>query len=407
MKSSISTRIATSALFAALAMPAQITAQEQSATQEENADHVRYSIIDLGAVGNPPGQPYVLNKDGLIAGAAAIPDGAMHAFVWYKRLKVNIGAPGLGGPNSAAFGINENGQVVGQAETSDPNGEDFCGFHAYGFPSSTACRAFLLQDGVMNTLPTLGGANGVANMINNRGETVGYAEKNTREKGCPVSQFEPVIWKDGAINELHTYPGDPDGVAAWINDSGQIAGSSGTCAPAFNQNTGLYLVENHALLWEKDGSVHDLGSLGGAGGLAGNHACALNNRSQVVGHSELPNDTTFHGFLWTKETGMQDLGTLPGDFASLALGINDRGEVVGASLNATFTTSRAFIWKDGVMTQLSALIRGSSGLSLQEAVSINSRGEIVGLGATASGEPHAFLATPCDGDHADAESCKD
>jgi probable HAF family extracellular repeat protein len=221
-----------------------------------------------------------------------------------------------------------------------------------------------------------------------------------------VFQFEPVIWKDGTVHELHTYPGDPDGVAAWINDKGQVVGSSGTCAPSFNQDTGLYLVENHPLLWEKDGSVHDLGTLGGAGGLAGNHACAVNNHGQVVGHSELLNNTTFHGFLWTKETRMQDLGTLPGDFASLALGINDRGVVVGPSLDATLTTSRAYVWNDGVMTDLNTLVRGSSGLYLLVAESINSRGEIVGLGVNSTGESHGFLAIPCDRNHADTE-CKD
>jgi probable HAF family extracellular repeat protein len=239
----------------------------------------------------------------------------------------------------------------------------------------------------MTKLPTLGGFKGVANRINNRGEAVGYAEKNTQENACSVFQFEPVVWRNGKIQELQTFPGDPDGVAAWNNDRGQVVGSSGTCAP-FNPNSGLYLTENHALLWEADGSRHDLGNLGGTGGIAGNHACAINNHGQVVGHSELPNDTTFHGFLWTRKTGMRDLRTLPGDSMSLALGINDKGEVVGASLDANFSP-RAFVWENGVMTDLNALIPASSGLYLLLADSINSNGEIVGSGATSSGEVHA------------------
>ena len=87
----------------------------------------------------------------------------------------------------------------------------------------------------------------------------------------------------------------------------------------------------------------DLGNLGGDGRFGGNHACAINNRGQVVGHSDLTGDTTFHAYLWTRETGMRDLGTLQGDFASLAIGINDRGEVVGASLAANFSP-RAILW---------------------------------------------------------------
>jgi uncharacterized membrane protein len=75
----------------------------------------------------------------------------------------------------------------------------------------------------MRKLPTLGGANGLANSINNRGEVAGLAETTITDPtpGCPVFQFEPVIWKNGVIQELDTYPGDTDGVAAFINDNGQ------------------------------------------------------------------------------------------------------------------------------------------------------------------------------------------
>jgi probable HAF family extracellular repeat protein len=350
----------------------------------------RYTVTDLGTVGGTPGQPYVITNNGLVSGAAATPDGRMHAVLWYKGLKMDIGAHGLGGPNSAAFGVNERGKAVGEAETSDPDGEDFCGFNAYGFPSDTACLPFLWQNGVMTKLRTLGGANGAANMINNRGKVVGYAQNNTQDQGCPVFQFKPVIWENGKIRELPTYPGDPDGAAIAINDNGQVVGVSGPCA-AFNPNLGLYLLDSHALLWQ-DGTVTDLGNLGGDGGFGGNHACAINNQGQVVGHSDLTGDTTFHAYLWTKETGMQDLETLQGDFASLALGINDRGEVVGASLAPDFS-SRAFLWENGVMTDLNTLIPANSALFLLQAKSINSSGEIVGLAVTSTGELHGFLAT--------------
>ncbi len=353
----------------------------------------RYSITDLGTVGNPPGGAYSIASNGLAGGAAPISATRMHAVLWYNGLKLDIGAHGLGGPNSAAYGVNAFGQAVGPAESSVPNGEDFCGFNAYGFPSATACLPFVWQNGLMTKLPTLGGANGVANWINHRGEVAGWAENTTQDMGCPVSQFEPVLWENGRIHELPTFPGDAYGVAASINQNGQIVGASGTCATTFNPNSGLYLVEDHALLWE-NGTMTDLGNLGGTGGLAGNHACAINNRGQVVGHSELLNDTTFHGFLWTRETGMRDLGTLTGDYASVALNINDGGEVVGASLSATFS-SRAFLWKKGRMTDLNTLVVANpSRLNLLQASAINSRGEIVGLGVTSTGEAHAFLATP-------------
>jgi probable HAF family extracellular repeat protein len=356
----------------------------------------RYNVFDLGVVGNPPAGPYIIRNDGLISGAAATPDGSsMHAVLWYKGRKIDIGKPGLGGPNSAAFGVNEFGQTVGQAETSRPNAEDFCGFNAYGFASSTACRPFLWQDGVMTKLPTLGGHNGFANSINNRGVVAGIAETDATDPtpGCPVHQFEPVVWERGRIHSLPPYSGDSDGVAAQVNDKGQVVGASGTCG-SFNPNTGLYLVENHALLWE-NGVATDLGNLGGEGGLAGNHACALNDQGQVVGHSDLPNDASFHGFLWTRETGMKDLGTLSGDFASLALGINDGGVVVGASIGPAFSTFRAVLWEKGTVTDLNTLVDANpKNLYLVQGESINSRGEIIGLAVDGAALPHGFLAIP-------------
>src|ERR1019366_7589159 len=172
-------------------------------------------------------------------------------------------------------------------------------------------------------------------------------------------------------------------------------GASGNCA-TFNPIDLYNLVPVHALLWEK-GKATDLGNLGGQTGQAGgNIALDINNLGQVVGNSDLPGDTTFHAFLWTRKTGMQDLGTLSGDVASLSISINDAGAIVGASLDANFSP-RAFLWEKGVMTDLNTLIVGNSPLYLLSGCSINSRGEITGLGLTSTGEIHTYLATPTHG----------
>jgi probable HAF family extracellular repeat protein len=90
---------------------------------------------------------------------------------------------------------------------------------------------------------------------------------------------------------------------------------------------------------------------------------------------------------------MQDLGTLFGDVASLSISINDNGAVIGGFLNANFNP-RAFLWEKGVMTDLNTLIAGHSRLYLLTGCSINSRGEITGLGLTSTSEIHTYLATP-------------
>jgi probable HAF family extracellular repeat protein len=91
---------------------------------------------------------------------------------------------------------------------------------------------------------------------------------------------------------------------------------------------------------------------------------------------------------------MHDLGTLPGDAASVGLGINVSGEVVGLSLDAS-GNPRAFLRQNGVMTDLETLIPADSPfLALFVADIINSSGEIAGFGLTNSFEVHGFLATP-------------
>jgi probable HAF family extracellular repeat protein len=354
-----------------------------------------YSVQDLGIAGGSPVAPYFMTTNGLIAGAAATANNQSHAAVWFMGFHLDLSTPGLGGENSFADSVNNKGQVVGGAETAVANSEDFCGFNANGAAkSSQACLPFVFQNGVMTQLPTLGGPNGIANWINNRGEAVGWAETINKDPtpGCGVLQFQPVLWGTTSTRTLPVFPGDSDGFAYSINDLGQVVGASGPCT-AFNANLGVYMAPKHAMLWE-GGAAINLGNLGGDGLGGGNHACAINNNGQVVGHSDLTGDTTFHTFLWTWETGMKDLGTLPGDFASTAISLNDPGVIVGASFDSNFNP-RAFVWNNGSMIDLNgALTSNPQKIYLLLASSINARGEIVGLGVTSDGNLHGFLATP-------------
>jgi probable HAF family extracellular repeat protein len=155
------------------------------------------------------------------------------------------------------------------------------------------------------------------------------------------------------------------------------------------------------VLWESDGSVHDLGSLGGTSNpkmlAVGNGALAINNRGEVAGVSALPGSTTFHPFLWTKSKGIRDLGVLAGDLVGAGLGINNRGEVVGNSISAPGPASgnpRPFLWRDGKMSDLNTLVEKNAPLYLLTAFGINDVGEIVGFGVTEAGDVHAYLAVP-------------
>ena len=378
-------------LMAAIALPVNSAAQD---ALQHTRPTTQYTVTDLGTLsGGNFSQPFFITKNGHIAGSSNLADGSSHAVVWASEQMTDLGA--LGGSNSIAFGVNIYGRSVGEAETSasDSNGEDFCGFQTH-----LTCLPFEAHNDVMNPLPTLGGNNGVATAISNRGEVSGYAETSIPDPSCPAPQvlhFKPVVWENGVIHELPTAGADADGVAFMINDYGQAVGASGDCA-TFNPINLYNLVPVHALLWE-DGKAIDLGNLGGSTGQAGgNIAFDINNVGQVVGSSDLAGDTTFHAFLWTRKARIQDLGTLSGDIASLSISINDAGLVVGASVDAS-GNPRAFLWNSGVMTDLNTLVAGNSSLYLMTGCSINDRGEITGLGLTSTGEVHTYLATPTQG----------
>ena len=60
------------------------------------------------------------------------------------------------------------------------------------FGTQLTCRPFLWRDGHMMALPTLGGNNGQASAINNRGQIVGISETTVQDSGCSPSK----AWKD-------------------------------------------------------------------------------------------------------------------------------------------------------------------------------------------------------------------
>ena len=164
MKCSLSTWRATTISLSLLAMP--VAAQEDS-------QFPRYTVLDLGTLpGGNFSQPFAINLNNVVAGSSNLSNNDQHSVLWSKGRMTDLGT--LGGSNSIAFGMNDTESVVGEAETStsDPNGEDFCGFGTH-----LICQPFYWQNSVMTPLRTLGGHNGVANWVNRWGTAVGQAEK--------------------------------------------------------------------------------------------------------------------------------------------------------------------------------------------------------------------------------------
>jgi probable HAF family extracellular repeat protein len=388
------------------------------------AQSTRYTIVDLGPVGpsTSEGQPFTISAhlsriggEEVLANPSDPAELVSHAALWDRTDLIDIGVPGLGGPNSVAYGVNSWWEAAGQAdtETPDPNGEDFCGSTALGLThSGNTCVPFLWQNGSMVSLPRLRnsaakeGSNGIALQINDFGLIAGTSEKANADSTCPGAtvspqkmKFKPVIWSRYSpwsgiqIAELPTVEGDPDGIAAAINGRGEAAGASGDCGP-FNTIQQNNLTPLHAILW-RNGKAIDLGNLGGDGKFNGIYASGLNDDGQVVGTSDTSGDASFHGFLW-QEGHIADLGTLTGDAYSSAIAISKHGHLVlGVSVSASFSP-RAVLWRDGVATDMNTLVPTDSPLYLESACSTNDKGEIIGFAALKNNpsESHAYLAKP-------------
>ena len=407
----ILTSIAAASLLAALA-----TAQPQA----------RYRVMDLGTLGGTYSSGFGINNANDVAGQAATPAQtggfAATAFLWSRQKGItNLGVfgtplfPSCPACNSDAAAVGASGEVAVGSEIAalDPIGEDFCQFYNPSDPTSAnhrGCRGGIWRNGVITVLPNLpGGNNNNAFWMNSLGQVSGFAENGTFDSSCSmatpfqVQRFQPVIWSpDGQIQRVLSplvSKGDTVAYAFTINDLGQTVGNSGLCSttgmPPFAINSST---ASHAVLWERDGSVHDLGSLGGAL----NGASSINNQGEVVGVAQSPTDGTIHAFFWTRKTGMLDYGAFPGAVATV-VGCchtnNDRGEIVGFTVEpANPYFGRAILWQGTQPKDLNAFVRDPGPfIQLTGAFSINDSGEIVCQGVTNTGELHACLAVPDNG----------
>ena len=98
------------------------------------------------------------------------------------------------------------------------------------------------------------------------GQVVGFADTDVYDVDCAAAKtagfrFQAVIWEpNGSVRQLAPLDGDTVASAFGINSKGQVVGSSGVCA---NTTPLPYVSSAHAVLWERDGTPIDLGSLGG------------------------------------------------------------------------------------------------------------------------------------------------
>lgn len=360
----------------------------------------RWVITDLGTLGGNASEAVAINDRGQVIGMADTTDDHWHPFLWQNGKMRDLGT--LGTEGTWVYDINDRGQVIGDGHTR--GGDE---------------HAFLWEAGQMRDLGTLGGVEkSHASDINNRGQTVGEADTNKSDRYADP-YAHAFLWQSGKMQDLGPR-GSPESEAVAINDRGQVVGWSATKtrgtypflwqegvmrvmsargeATAINdrgQIVGYSLVSGHAFVWQ-GGKALDLGTLGGNS----SWPIAINERGQVTGDSRIGRDDADgqpieHAFLWQKGK-IRDLGTL-GGVESKASAVNEQGHVVGsAAIKAWYWDdedrmwiSHAFLWQSGKMTDL-----GTLGGRASMALAINERGQIVGWSETKTGDTHAVLWTP-------------
>lgn len=286
---------------------------------------------------------------------------------------------GLGGSNSYARDINNNGKIVGYSDTL-----------------MQSQRATLWDNFLASDLGTLGGANSQANAINNNDLIVGWSENdgndvhgvrwnqpnvildlgslnNTGSRNNNLNNLGIAVGNDGIDAVIYSDTGTkayvpnsrgPYSNAMAINDKHQIVGAF------IDYSKNAYI----AALWSNN-TLTNLGTLGGNG----SWAYDLNENNQIVGWARRKDDFV-HATIWN-ENQIKDLGTLGGNF-SFAYGINNFGQVVGMSTKVgVLDDTYATLWDGDSIINLNDYLDSSysqEGWILREAMEINDSGWIVG-----------------------------
>ncbi len=326
---------------------------------------IQYSVTDLLTLGGSSTYAAGLNNSGEVVGYSLNMSNSERAFLYSgSGPMMDLGSLG-GSAGGAAYGINDSGQVVGDAYTAQN-----VSYHAFRTAANQPINP------KTDDLLTLGGRDSTAWAINSSGQVVGDSSTTV------IGQFvdHAFLYRgSGPMVDLGTLGGIYS-IASDINDSGQVVGDAYTAA--FNGTA-----VNHAFLYFGSGPMKDLGTLGGTD----SSAYGINNSGQVVGSADTTGDNSQHAFLYGGGL-MKDLGTL-GGVNSTARGINNSGEVVGDS-SPLSNSDDAFLYRrNGPMMDLNSLIPSNSGWVLGQANAINDRQQIVGIG-TIGGQSHGFLLTP-------------
>ncbi len=261
---------------------------------------VRYSdgvLTDLGTLGGDLSEALAISTNGLIAGDATTTSDPLsyHAFLWDGEMH-DLGTLPFG-DTSQAWGVNQNGVVVGWGVTLVGSGYFL--------------HPFKWENGVLVDLSPGFPADIRAQGINDAGVIVGTYD--------PGGDSAAALWDEGGLHFLDDLAEPFDGsllTASAINAGGQVAGEA-----HFN---GLGF---HAYRYT-DGTVEHIGPASASVQL---RAWALNDAGYVVGDYAPGPEAYFTAYVWPGGGDIVDLNTRISPALDVVLihatGINARGDI--------------------------------------------------------------------------------
>jgi len=335
----------------------------------------------------------------------------------------------LGGQTSSANAINNNGDVVGQADTASGSSLAFVWSHGrmralVGLPSPFTAEADASSEST-------------ATAINNEGDIAGDADTGYgTTDGSPRGIYHAVFWHLGAVTDIGSWGSYRDSTALKINDTGIVLGlgiaqEDGPRTHLYTDRVFLYSkgslrplppefhgqdVNDHAQVigWQRrsaggqvlvaDGQrSHALGSLPPGQFLV---SLVMNDMGQAAGTISDYDDThdpnryvflTYHAIAWQAGKWVR-LAELPGYPETKVVGMNTSGQIVGFAAKKytngqPLQDTRPVLWQGGRISNLNTSIAPWTGWTLKSATAINDQGQIVGWGEK-FGQKHAFLLTP-------------
>lgn len=285
-----------------------------------------WRLVDLGTLGGSASFASAVSNGGFVAGCSTTPSGDVHAFLYRAGTMIDLAGDEPG--NSCALAVNDLGVAAGRSGSGD---------------------LVVWEDGKVTPI----GVKGNVGAINDAGLVVGSYTAGGEQRAF--------AYEGGTLRDLGAGAGS---TANDVNARGEIVGGA----------------NGHAFVMSRDGTLRDLGTLGGTMSVAN----GINDHGEVVGMaSNEHNQLT--AFVYSGE-----MRALEGPALSGAVAVNDRGLVV-SSAEGWY----GYIVSNGSVTRLDAIPEvAARGWHHLEPTGINDRGWIAGTGFDPAGEPRAFLLIP-------------